>query len=144
MTELITESAYCTSGNILDLLQCNFAGHKYLKSHCICAPLSDTCDHYSINFQVKYVNFPSSKVLKENFYKADYESIIQALNLVDWSQVIEDCRENVQQLYDKLYVDILLHVINIYVPIEVKQQKLRQLRHISHLLKEKLHLYNES
>ena len=30
------------------------------------------------------------------------------------------------------------------MPIGVKQRKLRQPRHISHLLKEKLHLYNES
>ena len=106
MTQLITESTHCTSGNILDLLLCNFAWNKNLKSHCISAPLSDTCDHYSINFEVKCVNFPSSKVLKRNFYKADYESISQALNLVDWSHVIKDCSKNVQQLYDKI-VDIL-------------------------------------
>ena len=144
LTQLITESTHCTSGNSLDLLLCNFAGHKYLKFRCISVSLSDTCDHYSINFQVKWVvNSPSSKVLKQNFYEADYESISQALNLVDCSQVIEDCSKNVQQLYDKI-VDILLDSISIYVPIDVKQWKLRQPGHISHLLKEKLHLYNES
>ena len=50
LTLLITESTHYTNGYIFNLLLCNFAGFKYLKSHCISAPLSNTCDHYSINF----------------------------------------------------------------------------------------------
>ena len=51
LKQLISEPTHCND-NIFNLLLCNTIGNKYLNSHCVDAPMSNSCDHYSIHFSI--------------------------------------------------------------------------------------------
>ena len=51
LKQIISEPPHC-NGNILDLLICNTIGSKYLNSHFVDALMSNSCNHFSIQFSL--------------------------------------------------------------------------------------------
>ena len=134
------------SGHTLDILLGNPVGIKLLNSWNVLPPLTSTCDHCIISFNIStssMVNAKDDAMLIPNFKKAYFDKILAQLQSVDWLQLIESCKDDVQVLYDSI-LNVLLSTINCFVPLSKKKTKSKQLRHLKRLLKQKIQLYKQS
>ena len=142
LKQLISEPTRC-NGNILDLLLCNTINNKYLNSHCVDAPMSNSCDHYFIHFSLIWPFTQNKSVTKmPNFRRANYELISNMLSIVDWEHIIDKNKDNIQTLYNHI-IDKLSKMIYDYVPSKSKSHKIKKPQNIAVVLKEKLQLYRE-
>ena len=134
----ISEPTHC-GGNILDLLLYGSCSSTNLHSMCIFPPLSNTCDHPNIQFEINWPSCEPVTVGKHDypdFKRADYESICCELYSIDWGSIISNCNDNVQDLYDSI-LGYLHSVINTYVPWKEANDPPKRPRHIASLLKQK-------
>ena len=137
---MISEPTHCND-NILDLLLCNTIGNKYLNSHCVDAPMSNSCEYYSIHFSLIWPSTQNKSVTKiPNLRRANYELISYMLSTVDWEHIIDKNKDNIQTLYNHI-IDKLSKMIYNYVPSKSKSHKIKKPQHIAVVLKEKLQLY---
>ena len=76
MTQIINEPTH-NKGKILDLVLCNPSAQKLLLSSSVLNPLSSSCDHFLISFNInhKSKNKTSPVVRYPVFRKAKYEVI---------------------------------------------------------------------
>jgi hypothetical protein len=70
--------------------------------------------HFNILSDYSSPSFPNNIIYKFNFFKADYNKIIEHLKKVDWHEVFSNI-DNVDQMLDIFY-NILHETITTYVP----------------------------
>ncbi len=108
-------------GNILDLVLCNQQGSNLLYNTTSQAPPWDT-DHFLVCILLNF--FPSKhvncNVQSPNFDKANYDSILASLTLVEWDAIFAESSSDIQSLYDN-FISILNNCISDYIPLKSKQ-----------------------
>ena len=72
------------------------------------------------------VNVKDDAMLIRNFKKAYFDKILAQLLSVDWLQLIESCKDDVQVLHDSI-LNELLSTIDCYLPLSKKKTKSKQL-----------------
>ena len=138
------DEATHVKGNILDLLFSNTPAKQKMLNYSVRPPLSSTCDHSVISFEIQSVskNEPAPSYKYPNFSKSNFQQISADLNLFDWDNIITSLSP--QSFYDN-FVDVLLSLIDIHVPFKSSKKNCngKQPKHIRVLLKEKLLLYKK-
>ena len=144
LSQHITEPTH-DKGNILDLLLCNHNSKNLLISTTILPALSFTCDHFLISFNVKLSNslhVPSPSCPYPDYRRANYHSIINDLNSINWSNILL-AQVSLQTKYDQ-FLSILKSTINKHVPLKSKNnQTSKRPKHLVKLLNNKLKLYRK-
>ena len=140
-TQHITEPTH-NQNNTLDLLLSNILANNILLSSTVNAPLTSTCDHNAISFNVLANNQTKDNIDSQfpNFKKGNYVECLNFLKEIDWDQICNtDCP---QSLYDK-FICILHDAIRGNVPIyHSPRKKLKKMpAKIKRILKEKLRIY---
>ena len=130
-------------GNILDILLSNTPGNHKLLSSSVNHPLSSTCDHYLITFDIQsYLtnNFNNSSKYP-NFTKGNFELICNDLNLIDWMDIFQNSF-SLQNFYD-IFLSKLDSVITKHVPLKSSATNRRRQRpkFLQVLLQEKIAIY---
>ena len=144
LTQVIENPTH-KNGNILDLLICNHFGLDRIISHSTTFPLTDTCDHNLISFNVKIESqiVDNPKVASYNFKKADFENINNYLSNINWTSLFNKSK-NLQHFYDQ-FINLIHTSIKRFIPLYSKINKNKKYpSHIKKLLKEKLNLYKKS
>ena len=132
-------------GNILDLLIFDPLAKEHLLDYCVYPPISSTCDHNLINFQIERQSNVGKNVTTNfpNFSKANYNQIYENLIITNWDNVIK-CDFDLQKSYDTL-LSILYREIAQHVPVN-KSKSVKPVKnppHIRNLLNKKLFVYNQ-
>ena len=144
LTQVIENPTH-KNGNILDLLICNHFGLDRIISHSTTFPLTDTCDHNLISFNVKIESqiVDNPKVASYNYKKADFENINNYLSNINWTSLFNKSK-NLQHFYDQ-FINLIHTSIKRFIPLYSKINKNKKYpSHIKRLLKEKLNLYKKS
>ena len=132
-------------GNTLDLLLCNHLAYAKLMNCSVNPPLTKTCDHNTISFEVKIKqtlrNSPKSSY--PNFKLADFDSINNKLQQINWNNIL-DVNTELQQNYNK-FISVIQNLILKHVPLKYSNVNKRNKKpnHLKLLLKEKLKIYKE-
>ena len=109
------------------------------------APLTLTCDHNIISFQVdiKHSPFKNNRLPYPNFKLADFESINNHLKTINWNTVL-DPNIDLQQNYNT-FISILQNAIIKHVPLKYSRisKHNKKPTYLKVLLKEKLKLYKQ-
>ena len=104
--------------NILDLIFTNSS--EIINNYSILPPFSNS-DHSCIEL---VLNFQLSNVLdqkQKNFYKADYKSIVEYLELLDWSNIFSNCI-TANDFWSSFH-DVLTHLIECFVPLKMPPKR---------------------
>ena len=143
LTQNILQQTHC-SGHVLDLLLCDCKSSKYLHSWNVLLPLATTCDHCTVSFDIValFASTSDNSSSIPNYQAADYERIFHELNSIDWIYLINLSNKNIHVLYNKL-LDVLLFVIENFVPVYKKNQKMKH-PPLKAQLKKKLELHKLS
>ena len=133
-------------GNILDLLLCNTSAKYQLLNYNVNPPLTSTCDHNLISFQIQRTSnsLPNQTPIQfPNFSKANYTKIYEELISTNWNDVINPTL-SLQQNYDN-FLEILHSKINTYIPKVTSRPgtSMRKPYHIRQLLKRKQKIYKK-
>jgi hypothetical protein len=132
-------------GNILDLLLCNPPAKEHLLNYCVHPPMSSTCDHNVIYFQIERQNNIVENVTINcpNYSTANYSQIYQNLIDTKWDSIINSDL-TLQQNYDS-FLSILYSEIAKHVPVNKTKSfnSVKKPHHIRRLLKEKLRVYKQ-
>lgn len=134
-------------GNILDLLLCNTPAKYKLLNYNVDSPITETCDHNLISFQVQISSSSShtqTLVRFPNFSRANYTKIYEHLIHTSWVDVVNSSL-SLQRSYDN-FLKILHSSIDQYIPKVISKSGTRSKRpsHIRRLLREKLSYYKNS
>jgi len=132
-----------TSGHTLDLLFCNLNSSCYLTTWNTLPPLSSTCDHCMISFNIITDPMQSkNNLFIPNYKRANYDIICSKLSSVDWTNLIAASNNDVQQLYINI-LNELSQIIANYVPVYKKKRKTKQPHHLKNVLKQKKFHYKQ-
>ena len=133
-------------GNTLDILLCNTVAQSLLTSCNVLPPLSTTCDHSVISFEVRLrhadTGRPPSCYL--DFKNADYITINSLVSSFLSNFNFENSfNDNPQLAYDK-FLKYLRFIIDKHVPKKYFNHRSKRPKFIRKLLREKQQLYKKS
>ena len=98
-----------------------------------------------IEIKINTGNFTNKtvKTVRRNFYKANYYKINSHLSSVNWEDILSTSHNCIDSMYSK-FLEIVHKVIQQYVPMSKKRQKLCLPKEIKNILKTKRSLYLKS
>ena len=137
--------ATTTNGSLLDLLLCDEVSFRKILSVNVQPPLSSTCDHDVISFQLLIDDESSScKNIPDAYLydKGDYDIINQKLCDINWEEIITTLNFDVQKIYD-YFLETIHKLIRQHVPTSKFKKSVRQPNHITRLAKRKKRLYRK-
>ena len=98
--------------NILDLVLSN---NKAMVNNLIVGPPLGTGDHFTVRFLLNFSVSKTLYVLKRNYSRANFDSIISYLSGVDWNGSFNTVT-TVDEKYE-LFLTVLHHTIDLFVPV---------------------------
>ena len=135
-------------GNILDLVLCNPTGRNILNNIESQDPSWNT-DHFLLSFSLNFLprKLSPSGVQSPDFNGADYDLIMNDLNMIDWDfacSTTTTTPTDIQHTYDK-FISIIKYHISKHIPIKTKHphRPLRKPKSIRLLLKHKHLIYKQ-
>lgn len=112
MMQLITERTH-QNGNILDVLACN--NTCSIRSFEVAEPISPTCDHFSIEFELQISKLTTCMSRKNNFSKADYDGMRTFFTDLDWEFVMD--HGDIEAQYTN-FIEAVHFAIQEFVPMQ--------------------------
>lgn len=145
LNQLIHEPTH-NKGNILDLILCNSNAHNLLLSSSVLNPLSSSCDHFLMSFNINHKNRKQIRPISRypDFKNANYEKInLEVSEFLNNQKFIFNSSSTLKETYDK-FVTFLHTLIGRHVPLKSSNSTVyKRPRHINILLQEKLSLYKK-
>ena len=139
LSQFVNQPTYPRSDNILDLILST--EHDRISSVSV-LPQIPHCDHCPVSFCYNFDFSTSSEnpVMKFTWHKGDYTKIALELSEIDWD--FEFSYLNVQAKYTR-FLDILLPLVNRYVPKNTAKHEFRVVKPPRDLLVRRGNVWNE-
>ena len=139
MTQLVTKGTH-VSGHTLDLVLAPV--NNNITKLTVNEPLTNSCDHLKINIVLDIQHCSSNaKLVKKNFYNADYEQINRFLRNIDWDSVLN--QDNIDMNYDR-FISVLHESIDRFVPDKIYSRKTKIPKYLKSIILKKKRLYRLS